>query len=267
MSNDTAARLVLDTHKDGVATLTLNRPDSLNALDSHLGRALLESLHHAAADAKVRAVVLTGAGRGFCSGGDLKVLKTAREGGNEGEIERLLQTGKQIILAIASMPKPVLAAINGPAAGAGVSLALACGLRLASDRATFAQSFVKIGLFPDFGGTYLLPRLVGPTQAARLFYTGDTITADEAAQSGLITRVVPHDSLAEEAALLAQRLAAAPPVVVRGLKQVVFGANRAALEHALDEEIRWQMVCFRSDDSREGLQAFFEKRAPRFRGV
>ena len=138
---------------------------------------------------------------------------------------------------------------------------------MASDRATFAQSFVKIGLFPDFGGTYLLPRLVGPTQAARLFYTGDTITADEAAQSGLITRVVPHDSLAEEAALLAQRLAAAPPVVVRGLKQVVFGANRAALEHALDEEIRWQMVCFRSDDSREGLQAFFEKRAPRFRGV
>ena len=267
MPNDSAAPLVLETHREGVATLTLNRPDSLNALDPPLGRALLESLHHVAEDAKVRAVVLTGAGRGFCSGGDLKVLRAAREARNETEIERMLQTGKQLILAIASMPKPVLAAINGPAAGAGVNLALACGLRLASDRATFAQSFVKIGLFPDFGGTYLLPRLVGPTLAARLFYTGDTITADEAVQWGLITRVVPYDSLPEEAAQLAQRLAAAPPVVVRGLKQAVFGANRPALEHALDEEIRWQMVCFRSDDSREGLQAFFEKRPPRFRGV
>ena len=165
------------------------------------------------------------------------------------------------------MPKPVIAAINGPAAGAGVSLALVCGLRLASDRATFTQSFVKIGLFPDFGSTFLLPRLVGPTIAARLLYTGDTITADEALRAGMITHVVPNDALAEEATLWARRLAAAPPVVVRGLKQVAFGVNRPALEHAIDEEIRWQMVCFRSEDSREGLRAFFEKRPPQFRGL
>jgi 2-(1,2-epoxy-1,2-dihydrophenyl)acetyl-CoA isomerase len=266
MPDGTSMPLVLEARNDGVATLTLNRPDCLNALDSTLGHALVESLHRAAEDSQVRAVVVTGAGRGFCAGGDLNVLRAARETGDEGEVERLLQIGKQIILAIASMPKPVLAAVNGPAAGAGVSLALVCDLCLASDRATFTQSFLKIGLFPDFGSTFLLPRLVGPTLAARLFYTGDTITADEAARAGMITCVLPNDAITEQAAQWAQRLAAAPPIVVRGLKHEIFGANRAALEHALDEEIRWQMVCFRSEDSLEGLRAFFEKRPPQFRG-
>jgi len=138
----------------------------------------------------------------------------------------LLRSGKQIVLAIATMPKPVLAAVNGAAAGAGCNLALACAPRIASDRAIFVQSFAKLGLFPDFGATYFLPRLLGSARAADLLYTGETISAADAARLGLVSRVVPHDTLAEEAAALAKSLAAAPPLVVRGIKQALFTDHR-----------------------------------------
>ena len=128
------------------------------------------------------------------------------------------------------------------------------------------QSFAKLGLFPDFGATYFLPRLLGPGRAAELLYTGETISAADAARLGLVSRVVPHDSLAEETAALAKNLAAAPPLVVRGIKQALFTDHREELQGALEEEIRWQIRCFQSKDSREGIQAYFEKRAPRFRG-
>lgn len=259
--------LVLDKRADGVATLTLNRPERLNALNGALGRALLEAVNRVAEDAAVRAVVLTGAGRGFCGGGDVNVLLTARQTNTTTELEALLQTGKQIVLGLAAMPQPVIAAVNGPAAGAGVNLALACTLRIASEHATFTQSFVKLGLFPDFGGTYFLPRLVGPALAAELLYTGDTVTAPDALRVGLISRIVPGDMLGEEVVAVAKRLAAVPPLVARGIKQALFIDHRDALERALDEEIRLQMLCFRSEDSREGLRAFFENRQPHFRGA
>jgi len=163
------------------------------------------------------------------------------------------------------MPKPVIAAVNGPAAGAGANLALACTTRIASEQANFTQSFAKIGLFPDFGGTYFLPRLVGAAAAMQLMLSAETLTAAEALRIGLVSRVVSPDRLEEETAQLAGRLAAAPPIVARAVKQTL-GGDREQLERALDEEIRWQMTCFRSQDCLEGLKAFFEKRAPRFKG-
>ncbi len=258
--------LVLEERKGAVVTLTLNRPERLNALDVALARALVEALGRVAEDPAVRAVVLTGAGRGFCAGGDLNLLREARARNAGHELEGLLRGGKEVVLAVVGMRKPVLAAINGPAAGAGVNLALACDLRIASDRASFAESFAKVGLFPDFGGTYLLPRLVGPARAAEMFYTGEMISAADAERLGLVNRVVPHDFLAEEAAVMAAHLAAAPPLAVRAVKQVLFGSDRAALERALDAEIEQQVECFLSEDCVEGLAAFFEKRPPHFRG-
>jgi len=258
---------VLESRRDAVATLTLNRPERLNALNSALGQALLDALNGLAEDTAVRAVVLTGAGRGFCAGGDIDLLRKAREREDVTEVESLLKVGKQIILAIATMPKPVIAAVNGPAAGAGANLALACTTRIASEHASFTQSFARIGLFPDFGATYFLPRLVGPALAMELFLSAETVTPADALRIGLVSRVVSHDRLEAETALLAERLAAAPPIVTRGVKQTLYVDDREQLERALDEEIRWQVTCFRSQDCLEGLEAFLQKRSPRFQGA
>jgi 2-(1,2-epoxy-1,2-dihydrophenyl)acetyl-CoA isomerase len=262
----TFAPLVLESRRDAVSTLTLNRPERLNALNSALGQALVNSLHSLGKDVTVRAVVITGAGRGFCAGGDLDVLRRAREREDVTEVEALLKLGKQIILAIATMPKPVIAAVNGPAAGAGTNLALACTTRIASEQASFTQSFAKIGLFPDFGGTYFLPRLVGPALAAELMLSAATVTSAEALRIGLVSRAVPQDRFEEETALLADQLAASPPIVARGVKQALCIDDREQLERALDEEIRWQVTCFRSRDSLEGLRSFLERRPPKFQG-
>ena len=257
---------MLETRRNAVSTLTLNRPERLNALNSALGHALVDALNGLAKEVTVRAVVITGAGRGFCAGGDIDILRRARERDDITEVEALLKLGKQIILAIATMPKPVIAAVNGPAAGAGANLALACTTRIASEQASFTQSFAKIGLFPDFGGTYFLPRLVGPALAAELMLGAATVTPAEALRIGLVSRVVSRDRFEEETARLADQLAAAPPIVARGIKQALCLDGREQLEKALDEEIRWQVTCFRSRDCLEGLQAFLEKRAPRFQG-
>jgi 2-(1,2-epoxy-1,2-dihydrophenyl)acetyl-CoA isomerase len=265
-ADSTSAPLVLQSRRNATATVTLNRPERLNALNSALGRALLEALDSLEKDASVRAIVLTGAGRGFCAGGDIEMLRQAREREDVTEVEALLKLGKQIILAIACMPKPVIASVNGPAAGAGANLALACSTRIASEQASFTQSFAKIGLFPDFGGTYFLPRLVGPVLAGELMLTADSVSAPDAFRLGLVSRVVAHDQLEAETAVLADRLAAAPPIVVRGIREALSLDDRVQLQRALDEEIRWQVTCFRSHDCLEGVQAFLEKRSPHFKG-
>ncbi len=258
--------LVLETRQGSVAMLTLNRPDRLNALNLELATAVVDALRRVGADASIRCVVLTGAGRAFCAGGDLTLLRDVRLRNAGHEFEALLRAGNETVLTIVDMPKPVLAAVNGPAAGAGMNLALACDVRVASDQASFGQNFVKVGLFPDFGGTWLLPRLVGPARAGEMFYTGDMISAADAERIGVVNRVVPHDRLAEEARTLAARLAAAPQLAVCAVKQMLVGAQREELVRALEAEAKQQAECFLSADCTEGLTAFFEKRAPRFEG-
>jgi 2-(1,2-epoxy-1,2-dihydrophenyl)acetyl-CoA isomerase len=262
-----AARPVLLEERAGpVVTLRMNRPEKLNALNVELGRALAQALSRAGEDASARAIILTGVGRGFCGGGDVGLLRDARMRDAGHELESLLAAAKEICLTIATVPKPVIAAVNGPAAGGGMNLALACDVRIASDQAVFAESFAQLGLYPDLGGTYFLPRIVGRARAAELFWTAELISAADALRLGIVTRVVPAAQLEEEARKFAEQLAAAPPLAVREVKRAMTGAGRAELERALDEENRIQMQCFHSEDCREGLNAFFEKRKPQFRG-
>jgi 2-(1,2-epoxy-1,2-dihydrophenyl)acetyl-CoA isomerase len=258
------ARVLLEERSGAIATLRLNRPDRLNALNLELGNALAKALARLAHDASVRAVVITGVGRAFCAGGDLEFLRDARNRKADHELQAVLTAAKEICVSIATMEKPVLAAVNGPAAGGGANLALACDLRIASEQASFGQSFVKVGLFPDFGGTYFLPRLVGPAHAIELFLSGEMIPAAEAARIGMVNRVVPADKFEVETRRLAEELAAAPPLAMHPLKR--FLGDRKALEERLDDEARQQAHCFRSEDAAEGFAAFFEKRRPQFHG-
>ena len=214
----------------------------------------------------MRAVVITGAGRAFCAGGDLEFILDLRKRNASDELKVLLEAGKEICLAIAAMTKPVIAAVNGPAAGGGMNLALAADLRIASAQASFAESFAKVGLYPDFGGTYFLPRIVGPALAAELFYTAETVSAEDALRLGIVNRVFPADKFEEETQKIVDVLAGAPTVALRDVKRTIIADDRKNLESKLDEEIRLQIHCFQSEDCLEGLNAFFEKRKPNFKG-
>jgi 2-(1,2-epoxy-1,2-dihydrophenyl)acetyl-CoA isomerase len=260
------SQVVLEERKGNVAVIRLNRPDKLNALNIELGRGLVHALLHASQDNSVRAVVLTGAGRGFCAGGDLEFILDLRKRNASDELKTLLEAGKEICLAIATMTKPVIAAVNGPAAGGGMNLALAADMRIASEQASFAESFAKVGLYPDFGGTYFLPRIVGPALSAELFYTAETLSADDALRLGIVNRVFPADKFEEETQKIADVLAGAPTVALRDVKRTIIADDKKNLETKLDEEIRLQIHCFQSEDCLEGLNAFFEKRKPNFKG-
>jgi 2-(1,2-epoxy-1,2-dihydrophenyl)acetyl-CoA isomerase len=260
------SQVVLEERKGNVAVIRLNRPDKLNALNIELGRGLVHALLHASQDNSVRAVVLTGAGRGFCAGGDLELIRDLRKRNASDELKVLLEAGKEMCLAIATMTKPVIAAVNGPAAGGGMNLALAADMRIASEQASFAESFAKVGLYPDFGGTYFLPRIVGPALSAELFYTAETLSAEDALRLGIVNRVFPADKFEEETQKIVNVLAGAPTVALRDVKRTIVGDDRKNLETKLDEEIRLQIHCFQSEDCLEGLNAFFEKRKPNFRG-
>jgi 2-(1,2-epoxy-1,2-dihydrophenyl)acetyl-CoA isomerase len=260
------SQVVLEERRGNVAVIRLNRPDKLNALNIELGRGLVHALLRASQDNSVRAVVLTGAGRGFCAGGDLELIRDLRKRNASDELKVLLETGKEMCLAIATMTKLVIAAVNGPAAGGGMNLALAADMRIASDQASFAESFAKVGLYPDFGGTYFLPRIVGPALSAELFYTAETLSAEDALRLGIVNRVFPADKFEEETAKIVDVLAGAPTVALRDVKRTIVGDDRKNLESKLDEEIRLQIHCFQSEDCLEGLNAFFEKRKPNFKG-
>lgn len=261
-----ANSLVLEERSGAVVTLRLNRPEKLNPLNPEICAALLHAVLRAGDDRSVRAVVITGAGRGFCAGGDLDYIRDARSRKSVHDLQELLKLGKELCLAIASMPKLVIAAVNGPAAGGGMSLALACDLRIASERATFTQGYTQIGLYPGFGATFFLPRLVGLARASEMFYTAEQFSAAEACRIGIVCRVCPHDEFEQEAQALAQVVAAGPPLALRDVKRTMIGDAHQQLEQALDEENRLQLHCFLSEDCAEGLAAFFEQRPPKFRG-
>jgi 2-(1,2-epoxy-1,2-dihydrophenyl)acetyl-CoA isomerase len=265
-TQQSASSLVLEERSGPVLTLRLNRPEKLNPFNPEMCGALVDGLLRAGDDHSVRAVVITGAGRGFCAGGDLNYIRDARSRKSVHDMQELLKYGKELCLAITSMPKLVIAAVNGPAAGGGMSLALACDLRIASERASFRQGYGQIGLYPGFGATFFLPRLVGMARASELFYTDEEIPAAEACRIGIVCRVCPHDRFEQETENLAQTIAAGPPLAFRDLKRTMIGEARRELEEALEEENRLQVHCFLSDDCAEGLAAFFEKRPPNFRG-
>jgi 2-(1,2-epoxy-1,2-dihydrophenyl)acetyl-CoA isomerase len=244
-----------------VATITLARPESLNALNADLRRELLAAFKQLARDDGVRAVVLTGEGRGFCAGADL------RGGATEREFRRVLTAEyNPLITAIRELPKPVIAAVNGVAAGAGVSLALACDLVYAADGARFIQAFVKIGLVPDSGSTRTLVRALGRHRAAELIFSGDPLDAGAAKEAGLVNVVVPLPELAAAVATAAARLAAAPTKAVALAKRAIARAEDDDLPTSLAYEADLQELAGRTEDHAEGVVAFGEKREPRFVG-
>ncbi|MCL6671128.1 enoyl-CoA hydratase/isomerase family protein [Streptomyces panaciradicis] len=257
---------VLHTVDAGVAHLTLNRPKALNALTPDQRELLVELLAGASADPDVRAVVLTGTGRGFCAGAD---LRGGAAGGERvaGDVARLIRTGAQrLIAAVLDCEKPVIAAVNGTAAGLGAHLALACDLVLAAESAKFIEVFVRRGLVPDGGGAYLLPRLVGPQRAKELMFFGDALTAADAECVGLVNRVVPDAELDKTAREWAARLAAGPTRALALTKQLVNASLDGDRAAAFAAEAAAQEINMTTADAQEGVRSFVERRSPEYRG-
>ena len=249
-----------------VGTITLNRPDKLNAFTVEMVRELADALAMLGASEATRVIVITGAGRAFCAGADVHLLRELIERQEEPKGRALVDGMRLVAHAIREAPQPVLCSVNGVAAGGGANLVLACDLRIAADTAQIGQVFMKIGLHPDWGGAYFLPRLVGASKALELFIGAEMVGAAEAARLGLLNRVVPAADLAAATRAWAEQIAAAPPLAVRRAKRAVYLSERATLDEMLDYELDAQLECFRSADGHEGIRAFFERRAPHFTG-
>lgn len=252
--------------RDGIARITLNRPDRLNSFNDAMHAQLREALDHVKADASVRVLLLTGAGRGFCAGQDLSDRAVA-PGGTAVDLGASIDRNyKPLILTLRSLPMPVVCAVNGVAAGAGANIALACDLVIAAKSASFIQAFCKIGLIPDSGGTYWLPRLVGPARAMGLAMLGDKLPAEQAEAWGLIWKCVDDAELAATVDALVARLAQAPTIGLAAIKRALYAADHNTLEQQLELERDLQRSLGYGDDYREGVAAFIAKRSPQFTG-
>ena len=259
------AELIRYELRDTVATLTLNRPEKLNAFAEDMREQLVAALDRVAAEGEARVLVITGAGRAFCAGGDVHHMASLKQSGADfRELKRLMELGRAVVTRIEALPFPSIAAVNGVAAGAGINLALACDLRVASDAASFGETFVRIGLHPDWGGTYFLPRFIGLARALEMCWLGDVVDAGEALRIGLVNHVWTHDVFERETRAFAARLAAAPRTSVRAIKQSLRAAFDRTLNQCIDNETDAQTACWQSPDVAEGLGAFVEKRAPEF---
>lgn len=259
-------KLLVNTD-NGVATLTLNRPESLNALDQDLLNELADAGKSLAEDPAIRCVIITGAGRAFSAGGDVKGMADRNSGdGNLVRDTPTLRAQEEISRLLYEMPKPTIAAVNGVAAGAGLSIALAADLRIASDQARFTTAFAKVAFSGDFGGTWLLQRLVGPSKAKELYFLSSMLGADQALDLGLVSRVVPHDSLGEETEALARQLASGPTLAFARMKEnFAYGATNT-FSDALTKEADNMVASGKTEDHRNAATAFVEKREPTFFG-
>ena len=259
---------LLETIKDGVAVLTMNRPERLNALSGPMLDAMLEALHRLSEDGEVGVVVLTGAGRGFCAGGDVKAMAEGTEFGGTTMEEKAqaLRSRMETSRLLHEMPKPTIAMVRGAAAGAGLSLALACDLRVASDNARFGTAFARVGYSGDFGGSYYLTQLVGTAKARELYYTAELVDASQALTLGIVNRVVPDGKLEEETMALARKIANGPRVALRYMKRNLNAAESGSLVEVLDLEAWHHTRCGTTEEHREAARAFVEKREPQFKG-
>jgi len=249
--------------EDGIATLTLNRPQKLNAFTPGMYQGMYDIIKEVEGDEEVRVFVITGTGRAFCVGADVKSL----EQGFASQTAIKVDAGSELLpIPLQRMAKPVIAAINGITAGGGLDFACACDIRIASERATFSSLFVRRGLLPTLGGTYFLPRLIGVDKACELIWTGDLIDAREAERIGLVTRVVPHEELEAATEELAVKLAKGPPLAIARSKQVIYKGLNMELKSALDDIMREWAALVQTEDHQEALRAFLEKREPVFKG-
>lgn len=259
---------LIETIENGVATLTMNRPDRRNALSGEMLTALSEALPRLADDADVGVVVLTGAGNAFCAGGDVKAMAQGTEFADVSLEEKAqgLRRRMETSRWLHEMPKPTIAMVRGAAAGAGLSLCLACDMRIASDNARFTTAFARVGYSGDFGGSYFLTRLVGTAKARELYFTADLVDASTALELGMVNRVVPDADLASEVQALASKLAAGPRVAYRYMKRNMNAAETGGLTEMLDLEAWHHMRTGMTEDHREAAKAFVEKREPIFKG-
>ena len=257
---------LLESFEDGVATLMFNRPERLNALSAPIMEGLLHGLPRLAGDPAVRVVVLTGAGRAFCAGGDVKSMAEGREQRSAPEATARLRSRMEVSRILHELPKPTIAMINGPAAGAGLAFALACDLRIAAASAKLVTAFVKIGFSGDFGGSFFLTQLVGTAKARELYFTGRPVDAHEALSLGLVNRVVPDERLHDVTMELARSLAQGPAVALALMKRNLNRAESGGLAELLDMEAANQVQTRHTEDHREAARAFVAKRAPVFVG-
>lgn len=250
--------------RDGVLSITLNRPEALNAMTATMLEELAAAVQDAANDAEVRSLLITGAGRAFCAGADMSALQELAAG--FAARERLLRVNRTIVLSMRNMEKPIVAAVNGAAAGAGCSLALAADVILAAEDAQFVQAFSRLGLVPDMAAMYFLPRLIGNAKAKYLVFTGSRLAAPEAERIGLVTAVYPKEQLLDEAWKLAAELARGATKALGLAKAILNRGETADLETIIEMEASAQALCFSSEDLQEGARAFLEKRTPQFQG-
>lgn len=258
--------VLLHSESHGVRTLTMNRPDAYNSLTTEMKERLLTELREATADDSVRAVVLTGAGKAFCAGQDLKEHITALTTGDDAPLRTVAEHYTPIVQAITTMGKPVIAAVNGTAAGAGAALAYASDLRVAARSAKFLMAFANVGLSADSGASWTLPRLIGYGRAMEMMLLAEPVTAERAWEIGMVTRVVDDDSLAAETHELAERMATGPTSAYAAIKEAMHEAAGGDLDHALDVEGRTQNALGRTSDHGEAVDAFVAKRSPNFTG-
>lgn len=263
-----AYETIIYEKETGIATLTFNRPHVMNATNYLMNTEMRAAVAEARDDDEVRVLIITGAGRGFCSGADVTGLVdtfadspwrlTAKSPAAGGIRSNTFQ--------LRVFEKPIIAAVNGPAAGAGFSIALACDIRIASDRASFSQAFIRRGLVPDTGSTYFLSRTVGMAKACEMVFTGEAMNAEQAKEYGLVSRVVPHDELMPVVREMAAKIAAGPPIAMKLAKRAMYRGATTDLASALEFEGYMQGICFGTEDFKEGASAFLEKREPRFKG-